>query len=202
MAKHLILLLSVVFPITVFGYGLGISTHPLGLQKKIINAEVGGVISNGTGAGVQARYVQKINPVMVIDGGIGASGGDRSSRFFLGSDFLILPDYGYQPRFSLKTTLENAKEFGGRHNILSVSPTVSKGFSFWGYEAYPFVGLPVGLNLDNDSKTYNSQIMAALGATGRIPIKGYERFMANLEGNINIKDGYSSVFVGISYPLN
>ena len=94
------------------------------------------------------------------------------------------------------------KEFDVRRNIFTVAPTVSKGFSFWGNEAFPFFSLPVGVNLNGDSKTYETQINANLGITGNLPIEGYRNIMGTVETTVDVKDSFTAFFVGLSYPLN
>jgi hypothetical protein len=151
--------------------------------------------------GVQGRYTHKINPQAVADIGLGISGGDRDSRIFAGFDYELFPDYGNQPRVSMKIQLENAKEFDSRRNILSLAPMVSKGFSFWGTEAYPFIALPFGVNLNDEASTYQTQMNVSFGATGNIPFDGYRKYIASIEGTIDLKDSYTGVFLGFGYPL-
>lgn len=198
----LIALVGIIFPVKTLAYGVGHVTYPLKPAKKIISTEFTGVTSAGGGIGIQGRYTQKVTNKLVLDGGFGISGGERDSRFFVGGDYELFPDYMKQPRISTKVTYSNAKEFDIRRNIFTIAPTVSKGFSFWGHEAYPFFSLPVGLNLNGESKTYESQINANLGITGNIPIKGYRKLLGTIETTVDIKDSFTAFFVGVSYPLN
>jgi hypothetical protein len=185
-----------------WSYGIGVSTFPMMTDKKWVTGEFTGIASDGGGVGLQARYSQKLNSALMIDAGAGFGGGDRSNRIFAGADFEILPDYMNQPRVSIKSSLINAREFDTRRNILSIAPTISKGFSFWGNEAYPFMSIPLGLSLENGSKTYETIASVNLGIAGHLPIEGYRHLMGNIEGTFNLKDSYSGVFFGVSYPLN
>ncbi len=200
--KSLLVLVLFVCAQLVYAYGLGITTHPLVLKKKLITTEFSGIVSNGKGVGLQARYVQALGRKISMDAGLGVGSGDRTGRFFLGADFEMFPDYGKQPRLSVKTSLERSEEFDTARNIVGVTPTLSKGFSFWGKEAYPFVAIPMGINLNDDSKTYHSQIAVAFGATGKLPIEGYRHLTANIEASIDLSDSFSAVFAGVSYPLD
>lgn len=184
-----------------FAYGTGYSTFPMMADKKFVSAEMTGITSTGGGVGAQVRYSQKINSALLIDAGIGLSGGERANRIFAGADYELFPDYMNQPRISVKTSFSNASEFGVRRNILSVAPTISKGFSFWGEEAFPFISLPVGLSLDSDSKTYESIAHLGLGITGHLPIEGYRHLTGVFEGIVGIKDSYSGLFAGVSFPI-
>ncbi len=181
--------------------GLGVSSYPLMLDRNMLSAEFTGVTSTGGGVGLQARYTRKFTPELVFDAGVGLSGGERSNRIFAGTDFEIFPDYMTQPRISLKTTLSNEKEFGTRNTKLTLAPTVSKGFSFWGEEAYPYVAIPYGLSLNSDTNTYQTVANLNLGIAGPIPADGYRHLTGTVEMNVGLKDSYSGIFFGITYPL-
>ena len=201
MFKHVISISLLVASSSAFAYGLGQVTMPTGESHHSIGAEVLGIVNKGAGLGVQGRYLWRANEELSLDAGAGLSGGDRSNRFFVGSDYMLLPDYENQPRISVKGQIENAEEFGKRRNILSLAPTVSKGFYVKGYEAYPFIALPVGLNLNSDNQTYKTSVQVNLGLSGKIPFEGMNQYIAHLEGNINLKDSYNSVALGMSYPI-
>lgn len=198
----LLVLLGIFAPFSALGYGTGYVTYPLMPEKRIVSTEFTGVTSDGGGIGLQGRFTQRLNEKMIVEAGLGIAGGERDSRFFLGADYELFPDYMKQPRVSVKTTYTNAKEFDVRRNIFTIAPTVSKGFSFWGNEAYPFFSLPIGMNLNGDTKTYESQLNANLGITGNLPFEGYRNLMGVAETTISIKDSYTAFFLGVSYPLN
>jgi hypothetical protein len=199
--KLMAAVLTLVSSANVFAYGTGYSAYPLGQKMKLVTAEVTGIFTEGSGAGLQGRYTHKLTPRMILDAGAGLGGGERSSRIFAGADFEIFPDYMKQPRVSLKTTITRADEFDITRNQFGVSPTVSKGFSFWGNEAYPFVAVPVALSLDNKSNTYQTVIAASTGITGPIPIEGYRDLSGNVELNVDLKNSFTALFFGVSYPL-
>jgi hypothetical protein len=186
---------------SVYAYGTGISTFPLETDKKLISAEITGITSNGGGLGLQTRFTQKLNERSTVDAGLGISGGERSARLFAGYDFEIIPDYESQPRVSLKAFLENSKEFDKRRNILGLTPTVSKGFSFWGKEAFPYLSVPYGISLDGTSNSYNTTISANLGVTGIIPSESDKKLTANAEVILGLKNSFSGVFMGVAYPI-
>lgn len=187
-----------------FGYGTGISTFPLAEDKKILSTEVTGIVSNGGGIGLQARYTQKLNLESSVDAGLGISGGERSARLFAGYDYELFPDYDIQPRTSIKAFVENSKEFGTRRNILGLAPSVSKGFSFWGREAFPYLSLPYGISLDGKKNQYQTTLSANLGISGVIPgdaLFANKSLTANAEVIIGLKDSFSGMFVGFGYPI-
>ena len=187
-----------------FGYGMGISTFPLEQDRKVLSAEVTGIVSDGGGLGLQARYTQKLNEASSVDAGLGISGGERSARLFAGYDYEIFPDYDIQPRTSIKAFIENSKEFGSRRNILGIAPTVSKGFSFWGNEAFPYISLPYGISLDGKRNQYETTLSANIGISGMITSEYLitnSPVTANAEMIIGLKDSFTAVFIGFGYPI-
>jgi hypothetical protein len=185
-----------------WSYGTGVSSYPLLIQKRYIGAEFTGITSTGGGIGVQARYTEKLTSSTIVDAGLGMGGGELTSRLFAAIDFELYPDYQQQPRISLKAKFENAKEFGVRTNSFGIAPTFSKGFNFWGTEAYPFVSLPYNIRLDSTGNTYSTNANLNIGVTAALPFSGYKHLMATVEGTVKIKDSYSGLFFGITYPLN
>ena len=185
-----------------FAHGVGLSSYPLELQKNMFSTEITGITSNGGGIGLQGRFSRKINEYTVLDAGFGISGGERNSRFFVAADYEIFPDHLKQPKFSLRTSLENAKEFGTRRNIIGIAPKLSKGFSFWGHEAFPYLAMPMSINLDGDNKQYESQLGMNVGITGNLPFEGYRKILGVLETTVGVKDSYTAFFAGVSFPLN
>ncbi|MBL6990945.1 MAG: hypothetical protein ISR65_14260 [Bacteriovoracaceae bacterium] len=186
-----------------WAYGVGYSTFPSSKNTKMIASEFTGVISEDGGVGAQIRYAQKITDQATIDTGLGISGGERSSgRLFVGVDYEVFPDYMKQPRLSVKTSFANVKEYESRRNIISITPILSKGFSFWGHESFPYVAIPAGLNLSSNNETYKTTITMRIGINGKLPFKGYNHLLVNTELGVNIKDSYSGFSVGLSYPIN
>ncbi len=195
-------LLFIFVSFSTFAANIGTVTHPIALNQKQVTTEFDGVTSTGGGIGVQIRYTQKVLEQVKLEAGVGMSGGEYSGRAFLGADFQILEDYDYQPRVSMKTYYENAKEFGGRLNKLGVAPTASKGFNISGREIFPFVALPFAVNLNGDSNTYKTSLNLNLGATGKLSINSMENLVGNLEAMINLKDSYTGAFAGVTYTFN
>ncbi len=184
-----------------FANVVGLSNQPLGLSKSIFTTEFNGYLSNGSGAGLTLRYLHHMNENLSLEGGIGMGSGDRKNRVFFGGDVMIFPDYIDQPRISMKGLLESSSEFGNRHNKIGLIPTISKGFNFWGKEAYPFLALPMRLNLNSERSTFESSIALAAGITGKIPVEAMKKMIANIELNLGLENTYTSLVFGLSYPL-
>ncbi|MBI2519383.1 MAG: hypothetical protein HYV97_03155 [Bdellovibrio sp.] len=199
----LAVILAMLMTNTVYAYGIGISSFPLAAQKRMVSAEATGIMSHGAGAGIQARYTQNLNVGTTLDLGMGLSSGDRSSRVFAGMDYELFPDYEKQPRASIKATIANAREFGQTYNIFSVAPVFSKGFSFWGKEGHPYIAFPYGVSLNGDRKTYATKFDVAVGASAPLTfVEGYEKLIGNVEVTAGIKNSFTAIFMGVSYPIN
>ncbi len=194
-------LIAVMTTCSAWALGTGLTTYPLMQNQHLFSGEMTGVLGTGEGVGLQARYTRKVSSGIKLDGGAGISTGDRSMRLFTGADFEIFPDFGRQPRVSLKTSFEFGKEFDQKKSIFGLSPIVSKGLNFWGNEAFPYLALPIELNLQGSNQTYQSQIAMALGVNGHLPIDGYRHLVANFEAQFSLKDSASGVFLGLSYQL-
>jgi hypothetical protein len=183
-------------------YGTGVSTYPLQTDDKFIAAELTGITSNGGGLGLQTRFTQKITEKATVDAGLGISGGERSARLFASYDHELFPDYQSQPRISLKAFVENSKEFEVRRNILGFAPTISKGFSFWGKEAFPYLSLPYGISLDGTKNAYQTTLSANLGVTGNLPTEwSAKQIVASAEMILGLRNTFSGLFVGFAYPI-
>ena len=203
MKNLFVLILSIAgFSAAVFGQGHGISSYPLSIQQKYVSAELTRILSHGSGGGMQARYLQRLRPELVVSGGFGFSNGERENSIFAGADYELYPDYMNQPRMALRASVERAQEFGHGHTKLGLAPVISKGLSFWGKEAFPFVSIPFGLDLNSGDKVYAITSQLAVGASVPISSDGYKKLLANFEVNVNVNNAYSGVFVGFSHPLN
>jgi hypothetical protein len=180
---------------------IGVSTHPFTMKKQVITTEFNNYMSNGTGSGITAKYFQRVNEVVNFDAGVGITDGDRANNVFMGADFQMIPDYGRQPRVSVKALLDTMDFGGDRINSFGAAPTISKGFSFWGKEAFPFLAVPMKVSLNADENTYFTSTAVAAGITGRIPVAGYENLVYNFETNMSLRNSYTGFVMGISLPI-
>lgn len=201
MKKIAILLGSVFLGSTAMANTVGLSTHPFTMKKQVVTTEFNNYTSNGAGAGITAKYLQRVNEQVAIDAGFGITDGDRANRMFVGGDFSLIPDYGRQPRVSVKGILETMDFDGERINSFGAAPTISKGFSFWGKEAFPFLAVPVRVSLNADENTYETSTALAAGITGRLPFEGYENLVYNFEANMSVRNSFSGFVMGLSLPI-
>lgn len=199
--KKLAILMIAMIAQGAFATTIGLSTHPLTMKKQVITTEFNSYLSSGSGAGITAKYFQRVNDNFNFDAGFGVTDGDRANRVFAGADFQIFPDYGRQPRFSVKGLIETMSFEGNRVNSVGAAPTISKGFSFWGKEAFPFLAVPFRIDLNSDKNTYVSSTAMAMGITGRMPMSGYENLIYNVEANFSLRNSYQALVFGVSLPI-
>ena len=182
--------------------GTGYSTYPLREREQFVGLEATGITSKGGGFGFQARYTRKTSSRVTVDAGFGSSGGPRSGRVFANGEYEAYPDYMRQPRVAVRMGLENGDEFGVRRNQLYVAPLLSKGFSLWGKELFPFISAPVGLSLDGNTGTYRTMANLSGGISGKLPFEGYDHLIGFIEATSSIRNSYNGVFLGFSYPIH
>ena len=202
MFRSTLILMLILTSAKVSASGMGWSMFPLLTDKKMLSAEMVGDFSTGGGIGFQARYTQKLSSQGTADAGIGYTSGERAGRIFLGYDYEFFPDYLKQPRISLKGQYSNGKEYNERVNRIQAAPMVSKGYNFWGHEGFPYLAIPMGVNLNSASKTYGWYSQVNLGITGKIPWDKYEQLLAQLEAQVNLTNSYSGLYIGLSFPIN
>lgn len=190
-------LLASLVSLSAFSYGLGVVTHPFKLKKSVITGELATIMSDGSGFGPQFRYTNRLTQNFTLDTGFGFGSGERESRFFIGGDYSFFPDVKKQPRLGTKFTFERAKEFDRTRTILGFTPNLSKGFFFGKQKVYPFIALPLELNLDTKAERYAFQSRLSLGAT--LPI--FKQWVANGQLDINLDDSFSAFYLGASYQF-
>ena len=200
MIKLGIILFSLFTSYKIYAYGSGASSYPLPLGKKLLTAEFLGITSSGGGMGLQVRFAKKLRSNFLLEGGMGISGGNRSSRIFLGGDWEIYPDHGYQPRFSLRGRVSNAKEFGVRQNRISIAPSLGKAVVLKGRSFYPYLSFPCSISFAGD-KTYNTTLGTNLGLVGNLPFRRYEHIVANIEASVGIRNSFAGFVAGLSWPM-
>ncbi len=183
-------------------YDIGVSAHPFTLQSQVINTEIDYAASNGTGTGVGVRYFRRFSSNINFDAGLGVNSGERENRIFTGLDYQIFPDYGNQPRISVKGLYSYSTEFEQNVHRIGFAPVISKGLNVYGEEVFPFVSLPLQIGLNSDSNKYQTINTLAFGATAKLPVNGYDKLLVNFETQINFRNSFNAVSLGISLPIN
>ncbi len=201
MKRLLLGLLSVTLSSAAMASTVGISNHPFLMKKHVISTEYNNYQNSGAGMGLNINYLRKVSDELNFNAGFGSTNGERGSKFFLGADMQIIPDYGTQPRVSIKGLLETERVDGDRINSFGIAPTLSKGLAFWGNEAFPFIALPIKLNLNENEREYQTSTAIAAGITGRLPFADFKNVVGNIEMNVSLENSYSAFVMGVSLPI-
>jgi hypothetical protein len=182
-----------------YAYGVNYSTYPFAPATKILAVDIGG---KADGMATQLRIAYKYDSQIMIEGGLGvATSNNDNASMFVGIDYEVIPDYLKQPRIGVRVAVDNVNFSGSRHNIFSMTTVVSKGVSFWGREAFPYISLPLGMAFNTANKTYSTYLALSAGVTGNLPINKYHHLVTNLEASLGFTGLGSSIFAGISFPF-
>jgi hypothetical protein len=171
---------------------VGITTHPLSENARVLSAEMTGYMSQRNEMGAGVRYTQGFNRNFLD---VTAAGGQDSRGMILGAgmDFEILSEDMNQPRLSVKPYAQQLNFEGESSTLLGAAPSLRKGFTAAGQEIFPFLSFPNGIRLDSDSQEFGFYSSLTFGASMAIP-QSQEKLVLSLEANKNL--GASSDYVG------
>ena len=174
---------------------VGISTHPLNDEAKVLSAEMTGYMSQRQEVGMGLRYTQELNPGRILD--ISESGAQNSRGLALGSgmDFELLREDVSQPRVSLKPYYQYLKYEDINQNLIGAAPTIRKGFSIEGNEFFPYLAVPTGIKINSDNQEFDYYASLTMGASMPLPAAGGDKLLVSVEGNKNL--GASSDYLGV-----
>jgi hypothetical protein len=187
-------LLLIVLPFSAFANVMGISTHPLNKEARVLSAELSGYMSQRHEVGMGLRYTQEVDRHQLLD--LSASGGQDSRSFIggAGMDFTILKEDVSQPRISLKPYVQYMKFDATTSSLIGFAPSIRKGLSINGQEVFPYLAIPSGIMIDNTSNEFDFYSSLTVGASMPFPGAGTDKLLLSLEGNKNM--GSSSDYVG------
>ncbi len=174
---------------------VGISTHPLNDEARVLSAEMTGYMSQRHEVGMGLRYTQEVNRGQLLD--LAASGGQDSRGLFLGTgmDFEILHEDVSQPRLSMKPYYQHQKFENDKMNLIGAAPTMRKGFSVNGNEFFPYLAVPTGIKIDSSNDKFDYYASLTLGASMPLPAAGGDKLLVSVETNKDL--GASSDYVGV-----
>ena len=174
---------------------VGISTHPLNEEARILSAEMTGYMSQRHEVGMGLRYTQEVNQGQLLD--LAAGGGQDSRGLFLGGgmDFELLHEDVSQPRLSLKPYYQYQKFEQYKQYLIGAAPTIRKGFSVNGSEFFPFLAVPSGIKIDSANEKYDYYASLTLGASMPLPAGGGDKLLLSVEANKDL--GASSDYLGV-----
>ncbi len=132
--------------------------------------------------GMGFRYTHEMDRARIVD--LSVAGGQNSRGLTVGGgmDMRIISEELHIPRVSVKPFFLHQKFEGEDYNTVGAAPTIRKGFVISGFEFYPYLGIPVGIQLDGqDNFIYSAS--GTLGTAFSIP--GEEKMVISVEANKN-----------------
>ena len=174
---------------------MGISTHPLNDEGRVLSAEMTGYMSQRHEVGIGLRYTQEVNRGQILD--LAAGGAQDSRGLFLGGgmDFELLREDVSQPRLSLKPYYQYQKFNDFKQYLIGAAPTIRKGFSINGNEFFPYLAVPTGIKIDSATEEFDYYASLTLGASMPLPAAGGDKLLVSVETNKDL--GASSDYVGV-----
>ncbi len=174
---------------------IGISTHPLNEEARVLSAEMTGYMSQRHEVGMGVRYTQEVNRGQLLD--LTAGGAQDSRGLYLGGglDMEILHEDVYQPRVSIKPYYQHQKFDQDKMNLIGAAPTIRKGFSIEGNEFFPYLAIPSGIKVDNSNDEFVYYASMTLGGSMPLPAAGGDKLLVSFEANKDL--GASSDYMGV-----
>jgi hypothetical protein len=186
----IIIILSLLLSLTVQASVIGISTHPLNEEGRVLSAEMTGYMSQRSEMGAGLRYTQEVDQGRILDFTASGAQDSRSLTLGAGMDFEILSEDVSQPRLSLKPYWQHQKYESESANLIGAAPTIRKGFSLNGQEFFPYIAVPTGMKIDSTTDEFVYYASMTFGAS--LPLAN--AMLVSLEGNKNM--GASSDYIG------
>ena len=128
------------------------------------------------------RYTHEMDRSRIVD--LSVAGGQNSRGLTVGGgmDMRIISEELHIPRVSVKPFFLHQNFEGERFSTIGTAPTIRKGFSVSGFEFYPYLGIPLGIQIDGeDNFVYSAS--GTLGTSFSIP--GEEKMVISVEANKN-----------------
>lgn len=181
-----LLFLSFFVTAPLFASVMGVSTHPLNEEARVLSAEMTGYMSQRNEMGAGLRYTQEVSRYRRLD--FSVAGGQDSRGLIAGGgmDFELLSEDVNQPRVSIKPFIQHQKFESMNSNLLGAAPSIRKGFAVAGQEFFPYLALPTGIKIDSDTEEFDYYASMSFGMSMPFPGAHNERVLLNIEGNKNM----------------
>lgn len=194
-----ILFLALLAPLSLMASVVGVSTHPLSADAKVVSLGTTGFMNLRHEMGLNLRYTQELNPGSVIDF---TANGAQSSRHYMvggGLDVELLSEGDSRPRFSLKPFYQYQRMDTDNAAVMGAAPIIKKGLNIQGQNFYPYLALPAGIKIDSHTDVFVYYASLSLGASMPLPQAGGDKLFVSLETNKNMGAANDSVSALISW---
>ncbi len=199
--KQILFLLTIV-SLPVSASIIGISTHPLNRQARVLSSEMTGYMSQRNEVGAGLRYTQEVAKGRLLDANVAGAQESRALTLGAGLDFEVQREDVSAPRLSLKSYIQNQKFDGESANLLGVAPSIRKGFVVSNQEFFPYLAVPTGLKIDSATNEFVYYASLTFGASMPFPASGTDRVLLSLEGNKNMGASSDSLGCLVSWIWN
>lgn len=196
--KYLILLLLT--PTFAIASVVGISTHPLSEEARVLSAEMTGYMSQRHEMGAGLRYTQGVGADL-FDVSVAGAQDSRALSAGAGYDIALLREDVNQPRVSVKPFVQRLTFEEETSTHMGIAPTLRKGISFAGHEFFPYLALPNGMRLDNEDQDFVFSSALTIGGSMTVP-RSEERLVLTLEANKDLGASSDSVGALVSWIWN
>ncbi len=181
---------------------MGISTHPLNRQARVLRSEMTGYMSQRNEMGAGLRYTQEVAKGRLLDANVAGAQESRALTLGAGMDFELQREDVAAPRVSLKPYVQYQKFDGQSANLLGVAPALRKGFVIANQEVFPYLAVPTGLKIDSATNEFVYYASLTIGASMPFPASGTDRVLLSLEGNKNMGAASDSLGCLVSWIWN
>jgi hypothetical protein len=181
-----------------FSSVVGVTTHPLSREARVITGELAGYFNKRNEMGGGLRYTQSVFEKHLLD--VAISGGQYSRGFTVnaGMDFELLSEEENQPRVSVKPFYMNQHFDRESSSVMGAAPTLRKTARIEEFEFYPFLALPNGMII-GESDDFNFYSSVSVGASMPFPWAQNDKLALTLEGNKNLGHAYDYVSAAVSW---
>lgn len=181
---------------------VGVSTHPMGQDSKLLTAEMSGFMSQRREMGAGLRYTQHVDDAKVFDAAVSGGQDSRGFTFGAGLDFELLHEEIERPRVSVKPFFLQEHFERTNSTLVGFAPTIRKNLSFNGFEVFPYLALPNGIKIDNQSSEFVYSSALTLGTSLPFPGAQNDRVILNVEGNMDFGANADYVAALVSWMWN
>ena len=180
---------------------VGLTTHQLSEEARVLTAQTTAYMNQRHEMGFGLRYTHGIQQGQLLDVYAGGAQHSRGFSFGAGMDFELLSDEGAQPRVSLKPFYQHQKFESSKLTNLGAAPTLRKALDILGTNVYPFLAVPMGIQIDSSDDEFVYLASVSFGVSMAIP-NTEERLVVNLEANKNLGAASDSLSALISWVWN
>jgi len=196
------ILLTLLISLNLQASVVGVSTHPIGQDTKLLTAEMSGFMSQRREMGAGLRYTQQVDEGKILDAAVSGGPDSRGFTFGMGLDFELIHEEIQRPRVSVKPFFLQEHFERTNSTLVGFAPTIRKNMVLVGVEIFPYLALPNGIKIDNQSSEFVYSSSLTLGTSLPFPGAQNDRVILNVEGNKDFGANSDYVAALVSWMWN